>query len=148
MLTILDRHLSLFTTTLRYLQETWSGLRVDKLLHFVITFLNFSFGKIGHFKEGFDRISSKSHRFTWQFCTKLKVWCKACQRSLSSMQGYPLYWKISVAESFCFLTQFMRFQGLLFLNIISWIFLLKNECLVCLTNFLNFFQSSSDLDKW
>ena len=147
-LIILDRYLLLFTTTLRYLQETWSGPRVDKLLHFVITFLNSSFEKISHSKEGFEKISSKSHRFTWQFCAKLKVWYKACQKSLSLMQGHLLYWKVSVVESFYFLIQFMRSQSLLFLDIISWIFLSKNKHLVCLTNLLNFFQSSSDLDKW
>jgi len=63
-LTILDRYLLLSTTALRYLQETQSGLGVDELLHFAITFLNFFFKKVGHSKGSFKGISFKSHIFT------------------------------------------------------------------------------------
>jgi len=70
MLTMLDKHLLLSTTALRCLQETWSGPGVDKLLHFVIVFLNSSFKKVGHSKGGFESISSKSCKFTWWLCTE------------------------------------------------------------------------------
>ena len=66
--------------------------------------------------------------------------------SSSLMQGCLLKWSASIAGSFYFLIQFIRFWGCLFFNVISWIFLSKNECFVSLTNPLNFFQSSSDLD--
>jgi len=46
-----------------------------------------------------------------------------------------------MAESFCFLTQFISFYGLQFLLVISWIFRLKKEHLVFLAVFLNCFQS-------
>jgi len=64
MLTILDKYLLSFMTTLRCLQETQSGPGVDKFLHFAIAFLNFSFEKVDHFKGDFKGISFKSCRFT------------------------------------------------------------------------------------
>jgi len=53
MLTMLDRYLLLSTTTLRCLQEIQSGPGLDKFLHFMITFLNFSFKKVSHSKRYF-----------------------------------------------------------------------------------------------
>ena len=53
----------------------------------------------------------------------------------------------SMAGNLYFLTQFIRFQGLLFLDAISWIFLSKNDFFVLLTVSLNIFQSKLDLDE-
>ena len=145
MLTMLNGYLLLSTTTWRYLQETWLGPRVDKLLYFLIEFLNSLFKKFSYSDKNFKGISSNGHIFTWQFCAKLNVWWSACYKSSSLVEGYLLYWRALVAGSLYFLTQFMRFQNLLFLNAISWIFSLKKMYLIFLTNFLNFFQSSSDL---
>jgi len=51
-----------------------------------------------------------------------------------------------MAGSLCFLTQFIRSHGYLFLDMISWIYSSKNDFLVLLTIPLNFFQSEIDLD--
>ena len=147
MLTMLDRHLLLSITALRCLQKIWLDLEVDELLHFLITFLNSSFEKLGYSDKGFKGISSKMCKFTWWFCAELNVWCSTCHRSSSSVQGCLLYWRVSVAGSLHFLTQFMRSQGLLFLNVIYWIFSSKKVYFVFLTILLNFFQSSNDLKE-
>jgi len=81
-LTMLDRHLLLFITTLRYLQETQSGPRVDKLLYFLITFLNSSFD---YSNKDFKGISSNKHIFTWQFYTELNIWWSTYHKSSSSV---------------------------------------------------------------
>ena len=64
------------------------------------------------------------------------------------MQGLPLNWITSIARSLHFLTQFMSFQGLLLLFVISWVFESKKLCFVFLMVFLNFFQSLICLDCW
>lgn len=48
--------------------------------------------------------------------------------------------------SLCFLTQFIRFHGFLFFEVISWILLLKNNHLVFFTVFLKFFQFKINLE--
>ena len=72
----------------------------------------------------------------------MNIWCNAYHRSSSLIQGYLLYCKAFIASSFCFLTQFIRFQGLLFFDAISWILLLKKIYLVFFMTFLKFLQSS------
>ena len=52
----------------------------------------------------------------------------------------------SMTNSFHFLTQFIRSHSLLFLNAISWIYLLKKILLVLLTVPLNLLQSNLDLE--
>ena len=64
MLTMLNGYLLLSTTTLRYLQETWLGPRVDKLLYFLIEFLNSLFKKFSYSDKNFKGISSNGHIFT------------------------------------------------------------------------------------
>ena len=92
MLTMLDRHLLLSITALRCLQKIWLDLEVDELLHFLITFLNSSFEKLGYSDKGFKGISSKMCKFTWWFCAELNVWCSTCHRSSSVMILNPLEW--------------------------------------------------------
>ena len=53
-LIILERHLLLFGTTLRYLQEIQSKPEVDKFLYLLIVFLNFSLKKLSYFIKGFE----------------------------------------------------------------------------------------------
>ena len=130
---------------LRQLYKSLSGPRVDKLLHLAMDLMNSSFEKDGQYLDGLSGISSKMSTSIWQFWTKLKVKWRACQRSSISKHEQLLYLIASTAGSLCFLTQFMSSQDPLFLFDISWIFWLKNKCLVLLTVFLNCFQSSSFL---
>jgi len=64
MLIILDRYLSSFRTTLRYLQKIQSEPEVDKLLYLLITFLNSSLEKLGYSFKGFEGILSNNYMFT------------------------------------------------------------------------------------
>jgi len=61
------------------------------------------------------------------------------------MHRYLLNLMSFIAGSFHFLTQFIRFHGLLFLDIISWIFLLKKILLAVLLNLL---QSDLNPEIW
>ena len=63
------------------------------------------------------------------------------KRSLISRHGL-LYLMASMVRRFLSLTQFIIFWNSLVLFDVSWIFWLKNECLVHLTIFLNCFQSA------
>ena len=47
------------TTTLRYFYKALSRLRVDKLLHLLMTLVNFSFEKGGQINNSFNRILFK-----------------------------------------------------------------------------------------
>jgi len=60
--------------------------------------------------------------------------------------GHPLYWIASMASSFHFLTQFIRFYSLQFFNVISWILLSKNKHFVVVTVLLKSFYSLTFLD--
>ena len=62
------------------------------------------------------------------------------------MHGCLLNWKASIVRRLCFLTQFMRSQGFLFFEVISWILSLKKLLLVILTVLLKDFQSSIDFE--
>ena len=110
-----------------------------------MVFLNSSLEKGSYSMINFNRISSKRLRSIWWFYTELNIRCKACQKLSSSMQGCPLYCNASIASNLNFLTQFMKFQSLLFFDVISWILLPKNRCLVFLMTSLKTFQSSSVL---
>ena len=52
-----------------------------------------------------------------------------------------------MASNLHFLTQFIRSQGLLLINAISWILLLKKVFLVFLTKHLKSFQSTDNLEE-
>jgi len=116
------------------------------LLHLLIAFLNSSLAKGSHCIVGLNGVLSNRLGFIWWFYAKLNVWYKVYHKLLSSIQRYPLYYNVSIVGIFIFITQFMKSQGLLFFNIISWILLLKNKCLIFLTTPLKIFQSSIILD--
>ena len=130
------------TTTFKCFHDIWSGSRANKLLHLLIALLNSSLEKGSQSMVGFIGNSFKKLWFIGQFWAELNVWCKACYNSLSSMQGCLLYHNNSIANSFCFLIQFMKSYSPLFLDIISWILSSKNKYLVFFTIPLKVFQSS------
>ena len=138
-LMIFSRH----TSSLRWLYESLLEPGVDKLLYLVMDLMNSSFKKDGQHSDGLSEISFKMLTSIWWFWAKLKVEWRACQRLSISKHGQLLYLTALTTGSLHFLTQFMSSQDFLFLFNISWIFWSKNECLVLLTVFLNFFQSSS-----
>lgn len=113
-----------------------------KLLYLLMVFLNSSFKKGGHSILGFIEISFNKYVFIWQSCTELNVWWSACHRSSSLIQEYSLYYRAFIAGKL----HFMRSQGLLFSDAISWIFSSRNICLVFLIILLKFFQSSIVLE--
>jgi len=143
---MLCKYLLFFKTSFRCFHDTWSGLGVDELLHLSIVFLSSSFEKDSHSDLSFEGISFNILVFIWQFYTGLNVLCNTCQRSSSSIYKYLLYYNASMAGSFLFLTQFIRFQDLLFFNAISQILLSKKIYLVFFITLLKYFQSSIILD--
>jgi len=72
----------------------------------------------------------------------LKVEWRASQTSSISIHKQLLYLIASMAESLHLLIQFIRSYGLVFLFVIFCILRSKNVLFICLTMFLNFFQSS------
>ena len=62
------------------------------------------------------------------------------------MQGLLLNTIVFNVSSLCLLTQFIRSQGLLFLDVISWILLLKKEHFIFLIVLLKFFQLEIDFE--
>ena len=126
----------------------WSGPGIDKLLHFLIVLVNFTLEKDSYLDKSFDRTSLSKHKLICWSWAELKVWWKACQKSFNSMYRFSLNWMVFVAGNLHFLIQFIRFQGLLFLDMISWIFSSKNDLFILLTISLNIFQSKLDLNEW
>lgn len=124
-LTILLRYLVYLIMDLRYFHNTQSGPGVNKLLQLLIMFLNSLLENSGQLV--FDRvgISSRSSKLIWWFWAKLKVRCNICQRSLISMQSCLLNCSAWITSNLYFLIPFIRFQGLWFFNVISWILSLK-----------------------
>jgi len=147
MLTKLVIHLLLVIKNLRWFYDKWSISRRDELLHFLIVSVNYVLEKGGHSDWGLDGILWSNCMLIWWFWAELKVWKRACQKSFNSIYDYPLNWFASMTSNLCFLTKFIRSQGLLFLDVISWIFSSKKDFLVFLTAFLNIFQSEIDLDE-
>ena len=114
-------------------------------MHLVIVFLSSSVEKKTYINTGLNKISFKMLELICWFCTELKDWWSACYKLLSSIHSCLLYYKASIARSFCFLTQFMSSQGLLFFDAISLILSSKNKYFVFLTVLLNIFQLSNIL---
>ena len=77
---------------------------------------------------------------------ELKDLWRTSHRLSSLMHGQPLNWIASVARRCLFLTQFMSFQGLHFLLVVSLIFPSKKFHFIFLTIPLNLFQFSSCQD--
>ena len=101
-----------------------------------------AFEKGGQLRTSLFGTLSKRVISICQFWAKLKMLWSASYKSLSWIQGCPLYWIALVAGSFLFLTQFMSSHGSYLLLVISLIWLLKNFHFVFLTVSLNFFQLS------
>ena len=122
-----------------------SGPGVKELLHFSMVLMSSSFEKEAYSVTSLLGISYSRLILIWQFWAELKDLCSASQRSLSSIQGWSLYWIAFIARSFLFLIQFISSHELQFLLAISSIFSSKLY-LVLLTILLNLFQSSNCLD--
>jgi len=137
-LTKLDIYLLSSTSILKYHQDMWLGSSVDELLHFLMTFLNSSLENGCHSNMYFIEISSSKYKLIWWSWTELNVWWSTYQRSLSSIYGHSLNYRASMTGSLYSLIQFMRFQGFLFFNTISWISLSKDDFLIFLTKLLIF----------
>lgn len=139
------RHSSFWMIILMCLQDNLFGLEVNILLHLKIALLNFSFEKGFQLIVDTLRISFSKSMFIWWFWAKLNNRWSACHKSSSLRYSWPSYWMILIFGSFHFFTKFMSFQRPNFLFEISWIFWLKNTCLVFLAVFLKIFQSSNCL---
>ena len=119
---------------------------VKSLLHLSITERNSCFEKEGHSEWGLSRILSIIVISTYQYCAKLNILWRACQRSLILRHRLLLYLMASIARSFLFFIQFINSHRPFLLFKISWILLLKNSCLEILTVLLKFFQSFGSLE--
>ena len=118
-----------------------SRLEAEKLLYFSIVLISSSLENGAHTLMSLPVISSRSWKLTLQDWAELKELWKVSHRLSNSIQGRPLNWIDSTAESFHFLTQFISSHGLHFLLVISVILSSKNMCFDFLTVFLNSFQS-------
>ena len=98
-LTMFPKHSSSLTIILRCFHEILLGPEADKLLHLSMALVNSFLEKGLHRDDSLVGISSSNDAFTWQFCTKLNIWCRACQRSSISMYGWPLYCTASMASN-------------------------------------------------
>ena len=123
-----------------------SSLGVKSLLHLSIAKRNSCFENEGHSERGLFEISLIRVLSTCQYCAKLNISWRACQRSSILRHRLPLYLMASTTESFFFFTQFINSHRPFLLFKISWILLSKNSCLEILTIFLKFFQSFKSLE--
>ena len=147
MLMKLDIYLSSSTSTLICHQDMWSDPSVDEMLYFLMVSLNFSLENKDHSNIDFIGTLSSKCTLIWQSWAELNVWWSACQRSSSLIYRHLLNYRASIASSLHFLIQFMRSQGLLFFDTISWILSSKKNLLVFLIKPLKSFQSTKDLEE-
>jgi len=145
---MLEQHLVLFNTSLRWFYKTWSRPRVDKLLHLLIASLSSVLENKGHSTCWHEGISLRSCESIDLSKAELYDWYRACHRSFNLLHGRLLNLMVSMAGSLYFLTQFIKFHGLLLDVVISWILLSKNTLLAILTVFLYLFQLVKLLDFW
>ena len=141
-MTMFFKHVLSLIMHLRCLYDNLSGPGTDKLLQLVIVHMNSSSKKFDHTTKGNELSSLSTVSSISQNWTMLKEKWRACQRSSSSKQGWPLYLIILIARSLHLLTQFMSSQGPRLLLAISWILRSKNALFIVLTVFQNIFQLS------
>jgi len=115
----------------------WS-LGYNNLLHLLTALMNSDsdLEKGNHFVFEYNRISSNKPKFIGLFWAILYDWWSACHNSFNLLYGWPLYLITLMVSNFCFLTQFIRFHGLLLVITISWILLSKKDYFANLTVFL------------
>jgi len=124
------------------------NLETDKLLHLLMALINLALENRDHLDCLHKGILSRNWKLISLSWAELKNWWRAFYRSSNLLYGCPLNLMAFVAGNFCFLTQFIRFHGLLLVDTISWILLLKNILLAVLTNFLYLIQFVFLLDTW
>ena len=127
---------------LRWLYNNLSGPDAETLLQLAIAILNSSFKNEGQEKVSFSSILLRILTSTWWWRAVLNMEWSTFYKLLISRHCWLLYLMALMADNLCLLTQFMSFQGPCFLLAISWILMLKNNCLVVLTLLLNVFQFS------
>ena len=142
----LSRHSEFLMISLICCYDNLFSPRVELLLYLSIAKKNSCFEKGGHSEWGLSRILSIRLLLTCQYCAKLNVSWRACQRSLISRHRLPLYLIASIVESFLFFTQFINSHRSFLLFKISWILLSKNSHLEVLTILLKIFQSFRSLE--
>ena len=142
----LSRHSKSLMVSLICHYNNLSSPEVKSLLHLSIAKRNSCFENEGHSERGLSEISLIKVSSTCQYCAKLNISWRACQRSSILRHRLPLYLMASTTESFFFFTQFINSHRPFLLFKISWILLSKNSCLEILTIFLKFFQSFKSLE--
>ena len=78
----LDIYLLLSTNTLKCHQDMWLSPSIDKLLYFLMTFLNSSLENGGHSDMDFIGILSSKCDLIWQSWTKLSIFDKVLTKNL------------------------------------------------------------------
>ena len=142
MLMILVRQTFCLRMVLRYHHVNLSGLGADELLYLFIVCLNSSLENSSHREVVLLPILLRTLTLTWRWSTVLKVVWRALHKLSGARHGWPSYLIALVAGSLYLLIQFINFQRLWLLFTTSWIFISKNDFLVFLMTFLNFFQFS------
>jgi len=100
-----------------------SGPRVDGLLHLLIVLINSALEESSHSNCWYEEISSRSWKLTSLSWAELKNWWSIYHRLSNSLHGCLLNLIAFIAGNVCFLTQFIRFYGLLLVDMTSWILL-------------------------
>ena len=136
----LKMHSLFFMMDLIWLQVNLSGFRADKLLHFSIALMSSCLENKFQSFIGLLRILSSARISTFLNWAELKELWRACQKSSSSIHGYPLYWIALIARSLHFLIQFISSHEPHFLFAISLIFSSKKDYFKFLTMFLKLCQ--------
>ena len=106
-----------FKITLWYMIKFWD----EQTAAFLTVSVNSALEKYGYLDKGFNGTLSSKCKLMCQSWAELKVWWRACQKSFNSIYRYLLSWMTSMAGNLHLLTQFIRSQYLLFLDMISWI---------------------------
>ena len=148
MFTIFSKHRSLENRVLRCFQEMWSGPGANDNEHLAIVSLNSCLEKAGQSMRPAWGISLRKQMSTGLFSAELYELWRACHRSGRVLQGQFSYEMDSIAGINFFPTQFIKSQGLLFEDAISYILSLKNFFLVDYITALNSFQCWRSPDAW
>jgi len=106
----LCKHILSLRICLRWLQESLSGLGAEVLLHLAIVIINsFSENPFYWAVEKAD-ISSSTLSLMKQWWAVFNELYNVCHRLLILRHSWLLYLIVSMARSFCLLTQFISFQ--------------------------------------
>ena len=139
-LMILVRQASCLRMVLRCHHISLSSPGTDELLHLFIAYLNSSLENSTHREVVLLPILLRTSTSTWQWSIVLKVVWRALHKLSEARHNWPSYLMALMADNLHLLIQFINSQGPWLLLTTSWIFMSKNDLLVFLIIFLNFFQ--------